>query len=128
MMKQTATRLILIVLVAIMLVGLCACSSMFANFNDGMTDGVKRGYYEGEYDYERVERMETLRETIAWIAKLVLIAAVGIVGIAAPKALWWVVIGWQIKDAEPSDAALVIYRIIGAILLIVSAVLTLKSF
>ena len=72
--------------------------------------------------------METLRETIAWIAKLVLIAAVGIVGIAAPKALWWVVIGWQIKDAEPSDAALVIYRIIGAILLIVSAVLALKSF
>lgn len=127
-MRHTWIRYIAIALLAVTLLGLCACADQFANFNDGMTDGVKRGYYEGEYDYERVERMETLRETIAWIAKLVLIAAVGIVGIAAPKALWWVVIGWQIKDAEPSDAALVIYRIIGAILLIVSAVLALKSF
>lgn len=127
-MKQTATRLILIVLVATMLLGLCGCD-LFANFNDGMPS--KRyvgGYYVDGYDPTAAQEAAALRETIAWIVKLALLAAVGIVGIAAPKALWWVVIGWQIKDAEPSDAALVIYRIIGAVLLIVSAVLTLKSF
>lgn len=126
-MRHIWIRYIAIALLVVMLVGLCGCD-LFANFNDGLPAGSERGYYAGEYDYERMERMESIRETIAWIAKLVLIAAVGIVGIAAPKALWWVVIGWQIKDAEPSDAALVIYRIIGAILLIVSAVLALKSF
>lgn len=49
---------------------------------------------------------------------LVLIA-LGVWGIAKPEALWYLGYGWRYRNAEPSDAALVIQRLGGGLSIIV---------
>lgn len=50
----------------------------------------------------------------------------GVVSILLPEAMWQLYEGWEFKDAEPSDLALVMHRIGGG-LLIVMAVLILLN-
>ena len=38
---------------------------------------------------------------------ILLLEAVGVFNLAAPRAAWYAEWGWRIKDAEPSDRALV---------------------
>ncbi|NLY85974.1 MAG: hypothetical protein GX077_06455 [Tissierellia bacterium] len=42
---------------------------------------------------------------------------IGLFNLLAPRAAWYLEIGWKIKDSEPSDGAIIIHRVFGAILL-----------
>ena len=53
-----------------------------------------------------------------------LLIGLGILGAFWPRIVWWLTIGWLIKDAEPSNIALIAYRIIG-VLLILSGIIKL---
>jgi hypothetical protein len=46
-----------------------------------------------------------------------LLLALGVWNLLAPKSVWWVCRGWWYKNAEPSDAALLVCRIGGVVLL-----------
>lgn len=128
-MRHTWIRYIAIALLVVMLVGLCGCD-LFANFNDGMPKGTNRGEYPPEYSYDKSElarEAEARREMIKNVAISIVAIVVGIIGLAAPQALWWVEMGWMIRDAEPSDAALVVNRIIGGLLIFVGVMMLIMS-
>lgn len=44
---------------------------------------------------------------------------IGILNIAFPKVGWYMQYGWQFKNAEPSDAALIMARVGGVVAIIV---------
>jgi len=49
-------------------------------------------------------------------ALALLLLALGVWNLLAPKSVWWVCRGWWYKNAEPSDAALLVCRIGGVVL------------
>ncbi|UMZ74371.1 DUF6199 family natural product biosynthesis protein [Natranaerofaba carboxydovora] len=49
----------------------------------------------------------------------VIIFALGLLGVFRPKTVWYLEIGWKVKDTEPSELALIANRVIGGILLII---------
>ena len=51
----------------------------------------------------------------------------GIFNLAAPEAAWYLSRGWQFKDAEPSDAALVVTRIGGSVAILIGVVLLFSA-
>lgn len=53
----------------------------------------------------------------------VIVILIGIFNLVAPDAAWYLSRGWQFKDAEPSDAALVMARIGGAAAILIGIVL-----
>ncbi len=53
---------------------------------------------------------------------IILIIAVGIFGIASPKTVWQLEYGWRFKNAEPSDLALTLNRIGGAVLIVIAII------
>ncbi|AYW47067.1 histidine kinase [Tetragenococcus osmophilus] len=55
------------------------------------------------------------------IASIVLIF--GFINIFAPKTGWWLEIGWRIKDAEPSHAALIMNRVSGGFMIIIASII-----
>ena len=52
-----------------------------------------------------------------------LIIALGIWGVAAPRSVWYLSYGWRYKDAEPSDMALVAERLGGGVAIVVGLAL-----
>lgn len=52
-----------------------------------------------------------------------LLAAAGIWNIVHPRSAWYVSRGWEFKDAEPSEAALVVGQLGGAVAVIAALVL-----
>ena len=52
-----------------------------------------------------------------------IVAGFGVLLISYPKIYWYLSGGWKIKDAEPSNASLVIGRIIGGIIVFAGVVL-----
>ena len=54
-------------------------------------------------------------------------AIVGLVGVLSPETAWHLNRGWMYKNAEPSDAALTMHRISGALLLVTAAVVLFLS-
>lgn len=52
-----------------------------------------------------------------------LLCGVGIFNLAAPKASWYLSYGWRFKDAEPSDAAITLSRIGGAIAVVIGVIM-----
>jgi hypothetical protein len=54
---------------------------------------------------------------------ILLLEAVGVFNLAAPRAAWYAEWGWRIKDAEPSDRALVAHRISGVFALVVAVLM-----
>ena len=58
----------------------------------------------------------------------VVLLLVGAVNAIAPAAVWALSYGWRFKNAEPSDAALVIYRFSGIVACVFGAILVLFSF
>lgn len=43
---------------------------------------------------------------------------IGLFFLISPRKAWYIVIGWQIKNAEPTDGAIKIYRLIGLFLVV----------
>ena len=54
---------------------------------------------------------------------IVLLFIVGLISIIKPNVLWYCSYGWMIKDAEPSDIAMTIYRVMGVVLIVVGVAL-----
>lgn len=52
-----------------------------------------------------------------------LLCGVGIFNLAAPKVSWYLSYGWRFKDAEPSDAAITLSRIGGAIAVVIGVIM-----
>lgn len=44
-----------------------------------------------------------------------------------PYIAWYFIIGWQIQDAEPTDLALSIYRILAFFMLIIGFIVIIKG-
>lgn len=51
-----------------------------------------------------------------------LLMGIGILNLAAPKFGWTLSYGWRYKNAEPSDAALILRRVTGALTLVIGIV------
>jgi hypothetical protein len=47
----------------------------------------------------------------------VLMIIVGLIGVLNPRLTWWLEIGWKLKDAEPSELALILNRVVGIIII-----------
>lgn len=123
-MKQTATRLILIVLVVVLLLGLCACD-LFANFNDGMTEE------DYEYDPEAVREWQhdsNERWTkIVLIGGSILMIAAGVFRLIVPQGGWWLAHGWKYRDAEPSKLSLALAQVAGGVAIVVGAIMLIVA-
>jgi len=64
--------------------------------------------------------------TIQLMAFVLILA--GILSACLPKVVWWLAIGWKIKNAEPSKLAIILYRVGGFIQLLMGlALLSLLS-
>ena len=48
----------------------------------------------------------------------IMFAALGVFNVAKPEKAWYMSVGWQIKNAEPSDTAIGYYRASGIFLVI----------
>ena len=59
------------------------------------------------------------------ILAVVILSAGGLFCIIAPKTAWHMRVGWQFRDAEPSDAAITFTRIGGGICIVVAAIMLL---
>ncbi|MEG0772679.1 hypothetical protein [Clostridium sp.] len=58
---------------------------------------------------------------------LFIIFAYSVITIFNPRVAWNLSIGWQIKDSEPSDSALVFYRLSGVVASIILAVILFSN-
>lgn len=54
------------------------------------------------------------------IAVVLLLLAAGVFYIVSPRSAWYIELGWRLKDAEPSPAALAVNRVGGVIFLIIA--------
>ena len=56
-----------------------------------------------------------------------LIMATGLLGLVFPRLSWYLAAGWKFQDAEPSDLALVVYRVSGAVAVVLGLWVLLSS-
>ena len=106
-------------------------------WSEGSTTGY--GGWSEDYDPERYVSGSILADAIEeetkpgeerrgggkWLLALVL-AALGVVSVGWPRIPWFLEYGWRFKDAEPSDAALAVNRIVGVAILVVALLLILS--
>ena len=105
-------------------------------WDQGRSNGVAsvgQGGWSEDYDPDRYVSGETLRSVLVAgapaykepknVLVIIVLLAVGVFNVAAPRAAWYISKGWQFKDAEPSDLALTVSRGSGIVALIVAAVL-----
>lgn len=53
----------------------------------------------------------------------ILMIIIGLFNLASPRTAWYLSCGWRFKDAEPSEAALVLGRLGGGVLMLVGAII-----
>ncbi len=103
-------------------------------YSQGKTDGT--GGWSENYDAGRFASGTVLREALeesvltekgksSYLGLAVLLAGLGVWCAAAPRSVWYLKGGWKYKDAEPSEAAVWAYRIVGAGLVVIAAVTAL---
>ncbi|KEO84154.1 DUF6199 family natural product biosynthesis protein [Tumebacillus flagellatus] len=51
-----------------------------------------------------------------------IIILIGVLNVLFPQAAWYLRAGWQFKNAEPSDAALIMGRVSGVIAILIGIV------
>ncbi|MCL2313478.1 MAG: hypothetical protein FWC41_13560 [Firmicutes bacterium] len=61
------------------------------------------------------------------IAITIIIIGIGVLSLVSPETAWKIGYGWRYKNAEPSDFALIFYRIIGVVLIILAVILFFTS-
>ncbi len=54
---------------------------------------------------------------------IVFLLVIGGINTVWPQAVWYLDVGWKVKDAEPSEAALTSERVVGVGILIIAAVM-----
>ena len=98
-----------------------------------MLDGSGYGGWSDDYDEDRYVDGDTLSDVLLekapkevnsgnWLAAL-FIGVVGIFNIVSPYSAWYLEYGWRYKNAEPSDIALGLNRVVGVIAVIVAVAL-----
>jgi len=98
-----------------------------------MSDGSGYGGWSGDYDEDRYVDGDTLSDVLLekapkevnsgnWLAAL-FIGVVGIFNIVSPYSAWYLEYGWRYKNAEPSDAALGLNRVVGVIAVVAAVAL-----
>ena len=65
-----------------------------------------------------------IKSTKSWGIILFLLF-VGSINTACPQLTWHLDVGWKVKDAEPSEAALTWNRIVGVVLLVIAGIMIL---
>ena len=106
--------------------------------NSSGAGGLSAGSVSADYDYSsgytdplslcyalasprETERAASSGSNHPFVA--LLLCGVGIFNLAAPKASWYLSYGWRFKDAEPSDAAITLSRIGGAIAVVIAVIM-----
>lgn len=106
--------------------------------NSSGAGGLSAGSVSADYDYSsgytdplslcyaltsprETERAASSGSNHPFVA--LLLCGVGIFNLAAPKASWYLSYGWRFKDAEPSDAAITLSRIGGAIAVVIGVIM-----
>ena len=86
------------------------------------------GYIDGLSLVESVERFSKSRAPAKKVplSGSLLIIAVGGWQIYSPKSIWWLSRGWLYKNAEPSDAALIMYGL-GGVTIVFVGIMSLFS-
>ena len=56
---------------------------------------------------------------------ILLLLLIGGINTACPRLTWHLDVGWKVKDAEPSEAALTWNRIVGVVLLVIAGIMIL---
>ncbi|GGP10701.1 DUF6199 family natural product biosynthesis protein [Oceanobacillus neutriphilus] len=54
---------------------------------------------------------------------LIILIIYGLISIFSPRTAWWLSLGWQLKNSEPSHAALIANRVGGVFMVIVAAIM-----
>ena len=57
------------------------------------------------------------------VLKYKLLIAIGLWAVISPRSAWYVCFGWQYKDAEPSDEALYVFRVVGGFAIFLGVIL-----
>lgn len=103
--------------------------------NSSGAGGLSAGSVSADYDYSSgytdpltlcyalTSPRETERASDTNPLVALLLCGVGIFNLAAPKASWYLSYGWRFKDAEPSDAAITLSRIGGAIAVVIGVIM-----
>ncbi len=79
------------------------------------------GYIGGislEMAVQSAARLKSANQRIVSPFVSILLLGIGIFSIISPRSLWWLSRGWMYKNVEPSDLALVIYRVSGVIVVL----------
>lgn len=98
-----------------------------------MSGGAGHGGWSDDYDEDRYVDGDTLSDVLLekapkevnsgnWLAALI-IAIVGIFNIVSPYSAWYLEYGWRYKNAEPSDIALGLNRVVGVIAVVAAVAL-----
>jgi hypothetical protein len=53
----------------------------------------------------------------------ILLIVIGLFSSLAPKAAWWLEIGWKLDDVDPSELALVMNRVVGILLIFIGVIM-----
>lgn len=110
-------------------------SAGISTANSSGAGGMSAGAISADYDYSSgytdplslcyalTSPRETERASNTNPLVALLLCGVGIFNLAAPKASWYLSYGWRFKDAEPSDAAITLSRIGGAIAVVIGVIM-----
>ena len=112
---------------------------MDVTYPDGSTYWFSKSGYSGQggwsdgYDEKKYVDGDTLCEVLLEkapreansgnIFAAVFVAAIGVFNIVSPYTAWYLEYGWRYKNAEPSDIALGLNRVVGVIAVIIAVVI-----
>ena len=106
--------------------------------NGGTTSGTafSSGSSSLDFDYDKYPDGMTLKRVLERspsaksekkstknVGLILFLLVIGVINTAWPQATWYLDVGWKVKDAEPSEAALTWGRVVGVVLLIIAAVM-----
>lgn len=76
------------------------------------------GYLDEDILIDAIQSRQPRRLPASQIAISVILVLLGLWGVLSPYTQWYASYGWRYKDAEPSDAALLIGRITSGVILL----------
>ncbi|MBO8170803.1 MAG: hypothetical protein H0Z33_02810 [Bacillaceae bacterium] len=74
--------------------------------------------------YRKMFGQEPVKEEPSGNPFAFLFFVMGILGVFSPRTMWFLEIGWKLKDTEPSDLALMANRVVGVFLILMGLALT----
>lgn len=89
----------------------------------GFLSGSELGYIDEDVLVTELQNHAKKGRAPAMLIPALLLASVGLGLAVKPKNLWYVTEGWKFKNAEPSDAALGLYRFMGIALIVFGAII-----